>query len=233
MYQAQSEDMKSDGLKEGITLQPICLSVCLCHRRINLTHLVPGPWSWWLYWHISWSASGCRCFPVGPVPIESCTERSCKTEHEQMWSRSESSHWLLQDPAHPDVSRGARYQRGTAPIPAPLPQEHSQSKKKTIGRERQSSWESFSVVSGRKWQSWMDLMTLETPLCSLDSVNILNVSNAERLLLGIQRAPPFGKIFGRGSVCLTWVRILRADWYYWQSCHFNINNIMLNRMSLK
>lgn len=178
----------------------IYLSVCLSHRRINLTHLVPGQWSWSLYWHISWSASGCRCFPVGPVPIESCTERSCKTEHEQMWSRSESSRWLLQDRAHPDVS-GARYQRGTAPIPAPLPQEHSQSKKKTIRRERQSSWESFSVVSGRKWQSWMDLMTLETPLCSLDSVNILNMSNTECLLLSIQIAPPFGKIFGRGNVC--------------------------------
>lgn len=118
-------------------------------------------------------------------------------EHEQMWSRSVSSRWLLQDRAHPDVS-GARY-RGTEPIPAPLPQEHSQSKKRTIGRERQSSWESFSVVSGRKWQSWMDLMTLETPLCSLDSVNILNVSNTECLMLTIQRAPPIGNILNPNS----------------------------------
>lgn len=99
--------------------------------------------------------------------------------HEQMLSRSGRLRCFPLDCAHPDVS-GARYQarrRGTAPIQAPLPPEYFQSKRKTIGRERQSSWESFSVVSGRKWQSWMDLMTLETPLCSLDSVNILNVSN--------------------------------------------------------
>lgn len=149
-------------------------------QPINITHLDPGQRSWSLYWHIVWSAIGCCSFPVCPALTESCTERSCKMGREQMLSRSGRSRCFPLHCAHPDVS-GARYQarrRGTAPIPVPPPQEHSQSKRKTIGRERQSSWESFSVVSGRKWQSWMDLMTLETPLCSLDSVNILNVSNA-------------------------------------------------------
>lgn len=67
-------------------------------------------------------------------------------------------------------------------------------KRKETQRERAAAFVGF-IFSGLwpKWESWKGLMTLETPLCSIDNVNIMDLTDTESvncLLHWMPSAPP-------------------------------------------